>query len=261
MYALNIRFCERVFADKMVLAAHQKAKHFTCNVCNKKLNSVAGTIAIDPTLIPGLQNHLKTMHRQTLETIANALSHRSDPAPAPEISGMDGIPAHDFQEFKSRYNLPSTSPNIVPSKQFKQGKPDSVVKKAKIDAPLDAETIQAQLAEFQKKKDEQEIQDLIKQGIILPPGLSPHQALQIFRFRNAPPGSGPFAAKPTSQLFLPSPGTGNTNPIGSGNTRFKTHVDGKSDTTALPSQTNSFLHHSAYSPKFVSKSVFSNDGG
>ena len=148
----NDRFCERVFADKMVLAAHQKAKHFTCNVCNKKLNSVAGTIIVKPRLISGLQNHLKTMHRQTLETIANALSHRSDPATIPEISGMDGIPAQDFQEFKARYNPPPTSQSVVPSKQFKLGKPDVVVKKSKIDAPLDAETIQAQLAEFQKKK-------------------------------------------------------------------------------------------------------------
>ena len=245
----------------MVLTAHQKAKHFTCNVCSKKLNSVAGIITVDSKLMQGLQNHLKTMHRETLETIANALSHRSDPATVPDISGMDGIPAQDFQEFKARYNPPSTPQTVVPSRQFKLAKPDAVVKKAKIDAPLDAETIQAQLAEFQKKKDEQEIQDLIKQGVIFPPGLTPHQALQIFRYRNPPPGSGPFAAKPLSQLFLSIPATGNTNPAGSGNTPFKTHVDGKSDTIALSSQSNSFLHNSAYSPKFVSKSVFSNDGG
>ena len=245
----------------MVLAAHQKAKHFTCSVCNKKLNSVAGTIIVKPRIISGLQNHLKTMHGQTLETIANALSHRSDPATVPEISGMDGIPAQDFQEFKARYKPPSTSQTVVLSKQFKQGKPDVVVKKAKIDAPLDAETIQAQLAEFQRKKDEQEIQDLIKQGVIFPPGLTPHQALQTFRYRNPPPGSGPFAAKRLSQLFLPTPATGNTNPAESGDTLFKTHVDGKSDVIALPSQSNSFPHNSAYSPKFVSKSGFSNYGG
>ena len=39
---LTIRFCEREFEDKIVLTAHQKAKHFTCQVCSKKLNSVAG---------------------------------------------------------------------------------------------------------------------------------------------------------------------------------------------------------------------------
>ena len=245
----------------MVLAAHQKAKHFTCNVCAKKLNSVAGTIIVDPRLISGLQNHLSTMHRQTLETVANALTHRSDPATIPEISGMDGIPAQDFQEFKARYNPPSTPQTIASSRQFKQGKPDAAVKKAKIDAPLDAETIQAQLAEFQRKKDDQEIQDLIKEGVIFPPGLTPHQALQIFRYRNPPPGSGPFAAKPLSQLFLPTSATANTSPAGLGNAPVKTHVDGKSDIIALPPQSNSFLHNSAYSPKFVSKSVFSNDGG
>jgi hypothetical protein len=39
---LTIRFCEREFEDKIVLTSHQKAKHFTCQVCSKKLNSVAG---------------------------------------------------------------------------------------------------------------------------------------------------------------------------------------------------------------------------
>lgn len=201
------------------------------------------------------------MHRETLETIANALSHRSDPTSIPEISGMDGIPAQDLQEFKARYNPPPTLQSVVPSKQPKLGKPDAAVKKSKIDAPLDTETIQAQLAEFQKKKDDQEIQDLIKQGFVFPPGLTPHQAFQTFRYRNPPPGLGPFAARPLHQLFLPTPSTGNTNPAGSGNTPFNTHVDGKSDIIALPSQSNSFLHNSAYSPKFVSKSAFSNDGG
>jgi len=43
MSILTIRFCEREFDDKMVLTAHQKARHFTCQVCSKKLNSVAGT--------------------------------------------------------------------------------------------------------------------------------------------------------------------------------------------------------------------------
>jgi len=43
---LTIRFCEREFEDKIVLTAHQKAKHFTCQACSKKLNSVAGTILL-----------------------------------------------------------------------------------------------------------------------------------------------------------------------------------------------------------------------
>jgi hypothetical protein len=233
----------------MVLTAHQKAKHFTCQVCTKKLNSVAGTTS--PCCLPlttGLQNHLKTIHGQTLETVMNALSNRSNPATIPEISGMDGIPAQDLQEFKSRLHQSPSHANI-PSKQMKLFKPDATVKKAKIDAPLDPETIQAQLAEFQKKKADQEIQELVKQGIIFPPGLSPQQALQIFSFRNPPPGTGPFAAKPLSELIL-TPATV------SASIPKNTFMDGKLETPALPSQSN-VSFNSASSPKFTSKSVFS----
>lgn len=199
------------------------------------------------------------MHRQTLEKISNALSHRSDPATVPEISGMDGIPAQDLQEFKSRIQPtnPQTSPILKQPKPFK---PDSGVKKAKIDAPLDPETIQAQLAEFQRKKEDQEIQELIKQGIAFPPGLAPRQALQIFGFRNPPPGTGPFAAKNPSQLIPPVIASYPPTPGSQGPHPSKAFADGKSDSPALSSQFNPSFN-SAYSPKFVSKSAFLNDGG
>ena len=35
-------FCDRIFEDESVLIQHQKAKHFKCQVCNRKLNSVSG---------------------------------------------------------------------------------------------------------------------------------------------------------------------------------------------------------------------------
>jgi hypothetical protein len=199
------------------------------------------------------------MHRQTLEMISNALSHRSDPATVPEISGMDGIPAQDLQEFRSRIQ-PTNPQTSAVSKQFKPSKPDAAVKKAKIDAPLDPETIQAQLAEFQRKKEDQEIQELIKQGLTFPPGLTPRQVLQVFGFRNPPPGTGPFAAKNPNQLIPPAIAS-NPPTLGvHGPPPSKTFADGKSDSPALSSQFNPSFN-SAYSPKFVSKSAFLNDGG
>jgi hypothetical protein len=211
-------------------------------------------------LMEGLQNHLKTMHRESLETIPNALSHRSNPATVPDLSAMDSTPANETKDIKPRIHPPSAPQPAPPQKQFKFQKFDQTVKKAKIDAPLGTEAIQAQLAEFQRKKEDQEIQDLIKQGIIFPPGLSPHQALQILGFRNPPPGTGPFAAKSAAQL-MPLVQTGPVPPApGASNNPLKTFSDGKSNTPAFPPQSSS-SYHSASSPKFVSKSGFSNDEG
>jgi hypothetical protein len=202
------------------------------------------------------------MHSQTLETIPNALPNRSNPANIPDVSGMDGIPTQDVQAFKARLSLSLAAKSTTPQKQLKAGKVDSAPKKQKIEAPLEPETIQAQLAEFQKKKEQQEIQDMINHGVALPPGLTPHEALQKLGLRNPPPGSGPFAAKPIASLLPNNPANSITaaSPNASVNTSGKTVADGKSDKFAVLPQSNSFPA-SAYPSNVVSKSVFSNDGG
>lgn len=35
-------YCEREFEDEKILVQHQKAKHFKCHVCNKKLSTASG---------------------------------------------------------------------------------------------------------------------------------------------------------------------------------------------------------------------------
>jgi hypothetical protein len=50
------RYCERDFEDEKVLISHQKAKHFKCHICYKKLNS-AGGMAI----------HVAQVHKETVE--------------------------------------------------------------------------------------------------------------------------------------------------------------------------------------------------
>lgn len=35
-------YCDRVFADEQTLVTHQKAKHFKCNECGRKLNTAQG---------------------------------------------------------------------------------------------------------------------------------------------------------------------------------------------------------------------------
>ena len=37
-------YCEREFEDEKILIQHQKAKHFKCHVCHKKLSSAGGML-------------------------------------------------------------------------------------------------------------------------------------------------------------------------------------------------------------------------
>jgi Zinc-finger double-stranded RNA-binding len=46
-------YCDRDFADEAVLVQHQKAKHFKCRQCNKRLNSALG-----------LQIHATEVHKE-----------------------------------------------------------------------------------------------------------------------------------------------------------------------------------------------------
>jgi tRNA(Ile2) C34 agmatinyltransferase TiaS len=40
-------YCERTFDDLKILISHQKAKHFKCDRCGRRLNTAGGTFAID----------------------------------------------------------------------------------------------------------------------------------------------------------------------------------------------------------------------
>ena len=48
-------YCEREFEDEKILVQHQKAKHFKCHVCNKKLSTASG-MAI----------HVLQVHKETV---------------------------------------------------------------------------------------------------------------------------------------------------------------------------------------------------
>ena len=61
-------YCDREFDDEKVLVQHQKAKHFKCHVCNKKL-STAGGMAIHV-----LQVHKETVTKYDFRLFASGLS-------------------------------------------------------------------------------------------------------------------------------------------------------------------------------------------
>lgn len=85
-------YCERDFEDEKVLMQHQKAKHFKCGHCPRKLNT-AGGLAV----------HIQQVHKLDPEPIENALQGRN--GYDIEIFGMEGIPAADVAAYKRKKEL------------------------------------------------------------------------------------------------------------------------------------------------------------
>lgn len=73
------RYCNREFEDEKILIQHQKAKHFKCHICNKKLFTG-----------PGLAIHCMQVHKETIDKIPGAVPGRDNVNV--EVYGMEGIP-------------------------------------------------------------------------------------------------------------------------------------------------------------------------
>ncbi|XP_038632857.1 LOW QUALITY PROTEIN: BUB3-interacting and GLEBS motif-containing protein ZNF207-like [Scyliorhinus canicula] len=78
-------YCTRDFDDEKILIQHQKAKHFKCHICHKKLYTG-----------PGLAIHCMQVHKETIDAVPNAIPGRTDIEL--EIYGMEGIPEKDMEE-------------------------------------------------------------------------------------------------------------------------------------------------------------------
>ncbi|XP_037042215.1 BUB3-interacting and GLEBS motif-containing protein ZNF207 isoform X2 [Bradysia coprophila] len=78
-------YCNREFDDEKILVQHQKAKHFKCHICHKKLYTG-----------PGLSIHCMQVHKETIDKVPNSFPNRSNIEI--EIFGMDGIPPEDLKE-------------------------------------------------------------------------------------------------------------------------------------------------------------------
>ncbi|KAJ0018941.1 hypothetical protein Pint_12004 [Pistacia integerrima] len=90
-------YCDREFDDEKILVQHQKAKHFKCHVCHKKL-STAGGMAI----------HVLQVHKESVTKVPNAKAGRE--STDIEIYGMQGIPpdvlaAHYGEEGEEPVNV------------------------------------------------------------------------------------------------------------------------------------------------------------
>lgn len=106
-------YCNREFDDEKILIQHQKAKHFKCHICHKKLYTG-----------PGLAIHCMQVHKETIDKVPNALPNRCNIEI--EIYGMEGIPEDDLKEHEKQK---------VGSDRGSDGESDVPIKKPKLDGP------------------------------------------------------------------------------------------------------------------------------
>jgi len=91
-------YCNREFDDEKILIQHQKAKHFKCHVCHRKLYTG-----------PGLAIHALQVHKEHIDKIPNAIPDRS--SVEIEIYGMEGIPEEDLREHERQTG---SAPYVAP---------------------------------------------------------------------------------------------------------------------------------------------------
>ncbi|KAL8769568.1 MAG: hypothetical protein Q9209_004500 [Squamulea sp. 1 TL-2023] len=132
-------YCERDFDDLKILINHQKAKHFKCERCGRRLNTAGG-----------LSVHMTQVHKETLGSIENALPNRA--GPDIEIFGMEGIP--DDVRTSHEQRVIGQYAQAEAERRASTGNPASGaagggVKKPKFESPSD---IKKRLAEHKAKK-------------------------------------------------------------------------------------------------------------
>ncbi|KAJ6044911.1 hypothetical protein N7460_006266 [Penicillium canescens] len=136
-------YCERDFDDLKILISHQKAKHFKCDRCQRRLNTAGG-----------LSVHLSQVHKEQLTEVDNALPNRM--GLDVEIFGMEGIPedvlkahqqrvATQFQQAEVERQAVTGNP---PAGASANGQP---AKKPKLEAASD---LKKRLAEHRAKRAE-----------------------------------------------------------------------------------------------------------
>ncbi|KAI9883995.1 MAG: NAD-dependent malic enzyme, mitochondrial [Watsoniomyces obsoletus] len=136
-------YCERDFDDLKILISHQKAKHYKCERCGRRLNTAGG-----------LMVHMNQVHKETLTTVENALPNRA--GPDIEIFGMEGIPedivvAHN-QRVLSQFQLAAAERQAATGNPPPGGAGAAGPKKPKFESPAE---LKKRLAEHKAKLAEQ----------------------------------------------------------------------------------------------------------
>jgi len=78
-------YCDRIYENERVLIQHQRAKHFKCPQCHKRISTAQGMMV-----------HMFQVHKETIEHVPGAKEGRD--SFDVEIFGMDGVPAEVVEE-------------------------------------------------------------------------------------------------------------------------------------------------------------------
>ncbi|KAN0064969.1 hypothetical protein ACQY0O_002027 [Thecaphora frezii] len=168
-------YCDREFEDDKVLLQHQKAKHYRCHLCPRRLNT-AGGLAV----------HLTQVHKAEPERLENTLPGRD--TFDIEIYGMAGIPERDLLEWKSRKAAAAARTNggnAAASAMAKRPRIEKMV--------LTMEALRVQLEAHKALMNGQT-------PLVPPPGFPP-PSMQV-----RPPQTGPYTVPPPGLFARPPPG-------------------------------------------------------
>ncbi|KAL8669112.1 MAG: hypothetical protein Q9168_006284 [Polycauliona sp. 1 TL-2023] len=193
-------YCERDFDDLKILINHQKAKHFKCERCGRRLNTAGG-----------LSVHMTQVHKETLGSIENALPNRA--GPDIEIFGMEGIP--DDVRGSHEQRVIGQYAQAEAERRASTGNPASgaaagAVKKPKFESPSD---LKKRLAEHKAKKAAEQAAG-ISSGNTTPmgagfgnqsPGMDPNSAAYPQQAASSAYGQPPmqYGAPPVNQYQQP----------------------------------------------------------
>ena len=86
-------YCDRRFDNEQTLILHQRAKHFKCPECRKKLQT-----------LPSLTLHHKEVHKMTLQKVPEAIDGRDDVRTG--VLGMKHVPERAIADFATKHGLP-----------------------------------------------------------------------------------------------------------------------------------------------------------
>ncbi|KAL4442340.1 hypothetical protein ABPG74_005681 [Tetrahymena malaccensis] len=131
-------YCDKTFENEIILHQHQKARHFTCEKCQKKF-STADLI----------KSHLHQSHNENLQKVPNSLSDRS--SIELKIFGMQGVP-RPFIEERQKSKAKEYWDKIISEKNQKLKKEQKLKEKEQ----KKKQKAQKQTVEVEEKVQEQE---------------------------------------------------------------------------------------------------------
>ncbi|VDP20765.1 unnamed protein product [Echinostoma caproni] len=126
-----LRYCNREFDDEKILIQHQKAKHFKCPFCHRKLFTGPGLSIHCNQVRLDFHDLCVQVHKEKLDKIPNALPNRT--STVIDIYGMVGVPEVDLIEHeRQKLGIESKASPATPKPTFPAYSSPSTSTKAQI---------------------------------------------------------------------------------------------------------------------------------